>query len=366
MKKLMIGTILSLILPALGFASITNDSTTVDSSEDQNGLQLSGYVDTYYSYNFNNPENRSNFGSTGVGRIFDGYHNQVALGLLQANILYTTDKVDVVMDLVYGPNAELANFGNSGTSLSIKQAYISAMITEKLGFTVGQFGTHIGYELVDAPVNFNYSLSYLFGNGPFYHTGLKFNYQFSENVGAMVGVLNGWDAIQDNNGGKSIAAQLNITPVSGLDLYLNWLGGNETPSEDLGDTTSYKHMFDLTSSYQVNDELTIGINAAYGFNQFDTQKTNWGGSALYVSYQLSEITAIGVRAELFDDSDGTQYLGTSYSGYTLTGSFTPNDNLIIKPEIRFDQANDPIYYSGDQNNLDNSQLTMGIAFIARF
>ena len=60
-----------------------------------------------------------------------------------------------------------------GTSAAIKQAYFTDRLTPRLSFTVGQFGTHVGYEVIVAPLNYNYSLSNLFNNGPFYHVGLK-------------------------------------------------------------------------------------------------------------------------------------------------------------------------------------------------
>jgi hypothetical protein len=78
---------------------------------------------------------------------------------------------------IHGPNAELTNFNNlrggasSTTSTAIKQAYVAANIAKGLKLTAGQFGTHIGYEVVESYQNANYMLGYLFGFGPFYHTG---------------------------------------------------------------------------------------------------------------------------------------------------------------------------------------------------
>ncbi|MBL4705332.1 MAG: porin [Flavobacteriales bacterium] len=340
-----------------------SDSTSKDSQ-----FSLNGYVDTYYSYNLNTPENGSNFGTTGVGRIFDGYHNQIALGLAQLKATYSTSKSEVVVDLAYGPNGELANFGNTGSAIIIKQAYLSTMLTDKLMLTAGQYGTHIGYELVDAPDNFHYSLSYLFGNGPFYHTGIKLDYAISEKVAVMAGVVNSWDAIFDNNKSKSITAQLALTPNDDFSAYINWIGGDEAPSSLTGDTVSaYKHMVDLTTSYSLNEKFTIGFNGAYGFSKYDTTNTNWGGAALYLTYEISDRFGIGLRSELFDDTEGTQYLGASYTGFTLTGSYTTESGAVmIKPEIRYDGSSQDIYYKGANNDVTSSQITVGIAFIGKF
>ncbi len=238
-----------------------------------------------------------------------------------------------------------------------------------MSFTVGQFGTHIGYELIDAPDNFHYSLSYLFGNGPFYHTGAKLDYAISEKVAVMAGVVNGWDAIFDNNKAKSICAQLSLTPSDDVGVYINWIGGNETPSDVTGDTTdAFKHMADLTAAFSLSEKITIGVNGAYGFSDYDTLETvNWGGAALYLTYAISDRFSIGARAEIFDDTNGAQYLAAAYQGYTLTGSYASKSGaIIIKPEVRYDGASKDIYFSGEDNELTPTQTTVGVAFIGKF
>ncbi|MEX0812522.1 MAG: porin [Chitinophagales bacterium] len=339
-------------------------------------FSFSGSLDTYYSYNFNKPGPLENGGTTGVGRIFDLEHNRIAFGMLRTMVAYETEKTEIVGELAFGPAAELANFGNTGTSILIKQAYIKHSLGKKFSFKVGQFGTHIGYELVDANANFNYSLSYLFGNGPFYHTGLLLNYAFSDKVQVMAGIVNGWDNISDNNKGKSFVGQLALSPSDDFELYLNWIGGNEDGSEITGDSTkSYKQMVDLTSTYSVTEKFNIGVNAAFGTYKFDNNNFSaWGGAALYLNYNFTDLFAIGTRVEYFDDDRGVQYLGAKYTGLTLTGIFTlANGAVLIKPEIRHDRSNKNIYsaeISGPKTNgevkFKKYQTTAGIAVIGVF
>ena len=140
---------------------------------------FSGYLDTYYFGNFNQPFDQLNTGIGGGGRAFDQRAGKFGVGLVQGKATYTSDKIDAVFDLTFGTFADLGNYGNvfslnsgaaTSTSLAIKQAYLTLKATPKLSFTAGQFGTHIGHEVIDAPVNYNYSLSNLFNNGPFYHS----------------------------------------------------------------------------------------------------------------------------------------------------------------------------------------------------
>ncbi|MHA6248038.1 porin [Pontibacter sp. CAU 1760] len=357
-------------------ANIANaQDIAVDEAADKGKLTISGYVDTYYQYNLNNPESGFN-----QGRIFDTKHNDFSLGLVQTMFSYTKGRATVVADLTFGPNAELGNFGNEGTARVIKQAFLSYELTNKLNFTIGQYGTHIGYELIDAPLNFNYSLSYLFGNGPFYHTGAKLDYAVNDKLGLMLGVVNGWDGLTDFNSKKSITAQAHLAPVAGLDVFVNWIGGDEYNTlSNFGDTKgSYTSLYDLTTSYQVNDALNLGINAAYGAfytgnaeaeaGNAWSEDAKWGGAAMYMNYATSQNFGIGMRAEYFSDPEGVRYFGPlQVASLTLTGDIKlASGNFNIKPEVRFDKSNDAFFENSAGAYSKKSQTTVGAAFIYSF
>lgn len=376
MKKFALVTLASLL-----FSAFTSQAGINEDSTKSGKLTISGYVDVYYQYNLNNPSfvspvnntavqgGASGYGTvptgSNVGRIFDVKNNQFSLGLVQTKFAYTTDKSEVVIDLAYGPNAALGNFGNLyGTDVNIKQAYMSYMLTSKLNVTVGQFGTHVGYELIDAPLNYNYSLSYLFGNGPFYHTGLKASYAFTDNIGLMAGIVNGWDGMYAWNGKKTAIAQLYLKPTDGFNIYLNYIGGDQKNSlsfptlgsptvNTLSNQSNVSHLFDLTTTYQITDAFKLGLNAAYGFgNHLKTtadatkfDKATWGGAAIYADYRFSEFFGLGLRAEYYNDKDAVRYIAASMgqgcymNEYTLTGDFKFMDgHFNLKPEFRIDVA----------------------------
>jgi len=367
-----------------GLVANAQEATETPAEESKGKFTVSGYVDTYYLYNTNDPTNNSI-----QGRVFDLQSKSFNLGLAQTQFKYETEKSGAVLDLVYGPNAELGNFGNKGTAFSIKQAYAYYMFTDKLKMTAGQFGTHIGYELIDAPLNYNYSLSYLFGNGPFYHTGLKFDYAISEKAAVMLGVVNGWDQLQDANGRfKSYTAQVFLSPKEGMNIYLNGIVGNESGGYSafgVFDNNSMTYMGDLTASYAVSDKVNLGLNAATGFysNETalkDTKAKNWGGAALYGQYMVSDVFSLGLRQEYWEDVMGIRYVktpGFKVNATTLTGTFSlDNGSFLLKPEVRFDAVSLPNsgkYFetnkysiSKDDNDKTTTQLTVGLVTIYKF
>ncbi len=364
------------------------DSTGTDSGK----FTFSGYMDTYYFGNFNNPKSQSNMGLNALGssnaRAFDQKSGQFGIGLIQAKAAYSSDKVDAVMDMAFGPFADLGNYGNNvgflgagSTSLAIKQAYVTLKATSKLSFTAGQFGTHIGYEVIDAPVNFNYSLSNLFNNGPFYHIGLKGQYSFSDKAYLMLGVVNNVDNIFDNNKKKGLIGQFFFSPVSGWNVYLNAIASNEASQDVNGvtaDDASYA-LFDLTTTYQITSKFYVGLNAATGSQKGDFQnaggpseKKTWGGFALYTNYAFSDKFALGARYESFDNKSGVRALtdaagnGASVNSITFTGNITTGGgHVLLKPELRIDSYSANKFEKND-GSLSKSQTTLGMAAIFKF
>ncbi|RAK00412.1 putative OmpL-like beta-barrel porin-2 [Larkinella arboricola] len=368
-------------------------------SENKGKFTFSGYIDTYYSGNFNNPRSSSNLGAAGTARVFDQRSGQILLGLIQTKIGYSTDKVDAVLDLTFGPNADLGNYGNvigplggGGTSLAaIKQAYINWKVSDKFAVMAGQFGTHIGYEVIDAPVNYNYSLSNLFNNGPFYHTGVKGTYAFSDRASLMLGVVNNVDSWKDNNKAKGIIGQLFFSPAAGWNVYLNGIVSNEANPDTatLAQVKGMYSVFDLATTYQITERFYLGLNAAMGSQKKDLQgsyplkegTSKWGGVAVYTNYALTSKFGLGARYEYFDNSDGARGLrnsfgeGTSVNSITVTGNITAADgNLLIKPEFRLDSYAKPStggaeaqqFEDSEGNYTKSSQATLGLALIYKF
>ena len=378
----------------------TKKEETKPKEDEKPKLTFTGYLDTYYFGNLNNPASRSNLGTSGLSpegkvipgnaRAFEQRSGQFSLGLIQTKMVYSFKNVEAVADLTFGPNADLGNYGNligplgSTTSLAIKLAYINLKATDKLTFTAGQFGTHIGYEVIDAPINYHYSLSNLFNNGPFYHVGLKANYAFSDKAAFMLGIVNNIDNLNDNNRQKGLISQLFLAPVSGWTVYVNWMGSNEAPAANDGNAASgnYYSLFDLTTSYQISPKFFMGLNAAYG-SQSSKQGSvsasgTWGGVAVYTNYAISDKFGLGARYEVFDNKDGARGLyggdglGTTVNSFTLTGNISvAGGTLLLKPELRIDSY--PKVAGGVQKFEDSkgaytqsSQTTLGMAAIIKF
>ncbi len=374
MKKTLI-TLFSLFLAVPAFSQ--------DKEEDKGKLTFSGYIDSYYLANFNNPRNMKNTGASGTARAFD-QKTGFSLGLVQAKIGYAYKNTDVVVDLAFGPNADLGNYGNAvsvlgngsaGTSLAIKQAYFNWKPTDKLTLTAGQFGTHIGYEVIDAPLNYHYSLSNLFNNGPFYHVGVKAAYAVSDKFALMGGIVNGVDQLYSNNNKPGLIAQVFVQPVGGWNVYVNGITANRNTKDatsGLTDKGTY-NLLDLTTTYQVTEKFLLGLNAATGKQTYAAgESKTWGGFAVYPKYDFTSTFSLGARYESFSNKDGETLLkdydgnGVKVNSITVTPTFTVADgHLLLKPEFRVDSYDKNFFTDGDGVKT-KSQSTFTWAMIYKF
>jgi hypothetical protein len=304
-----------------------------EETEEKKSFSFSGSIDAYYRANLTAPndENAIAPGSS--------FANLPGFSLGMANIIasYEGEKIGFVADLVFGPRGTDAIFASpmySATGNIVNQLYAYWNVSESVTLTFGNFNTFLGYEVISPVANFNYSTSYLFSYGPFSHTGLKADFALSDDLSLMVGVFNDTDLTEFNpTGDYAAGAQLGYK-----DQYLNLLY----------DPSFFE--IDFTGGFNLSDEFFLGINAAY--LSLEDDAGGFMGAALYPQYTVSDTSAIGLRVEYFAEDENFGAIGsgvadTSVIAATLTGSFTIEDDLIIKPEIRLDSASDDAFIDND-------------------
>jgi hypothetical protein len=409
-RLLLIMILLSLLIAFMNtaFATVVNDSLltakTGRGQQANHSYKFAGYFDTYFFTNFNNPSTRNNLGDCSCARGFDRFVNQFQLGMVLTQFSYTHRTVEFNGEIGFGPNMQYASYGsaygykwgtivasNTYTAVFIKQAFIKLNVTDKLSLDMGQFGTHIGYEVIDAPLNFHYSISNTFNSGvPFYHVGLKAIYSVSKKVRIMAGVVNGTDNINNNNNHLKFIGQISLVLREGFDISFNTIQGNEANAQSNGrDTASYFGILDLTSSYQLTERLKLSLWAMYGSQQgefqggtYFTALRHWSGLALYTQYKVNDHFSLGTRLEHFNNRDGvrallTNGMGTYARTFTLTGNILLAEGaLTLKPELRVDNfqkfkgvaGENAIQQFADRHGNFNkhSQATLGMAAIIKF
>jgi hypothetical protein len=207
-------------------------------------------------------------------------------------------------------------------------------------------------------------MSYLFSNGPFYHTGLKVDFALAEGFGAMVGVFNDTDSKVDVIGGKHIGAQLSAE-TGGLATYLNFLYGVE--GEDLLDEEDLtEFQVDLTATLEVSESFMLGLNASSYSTALDGNAAGgFFGAALYATAGLNETTDLSFRGEYFGGTaaEGDTSDQPNVIALTASGNFKIGELRII-PELRFDTGSNGFTFGDDVS--DESAFAFLLAGVYSF
>jgi hypothetical protein len=333
-------------------------------------IAVNAFVSTAYIYNTNRPATGTN-----SYRVFDFNDNSFNLDVAELVVQIAPAKPNDAgfrVDFTAGNSIPQIAKSQDQTvaQFDLQQAFVSyiAPIGSGLRFDFGKYVTHLGYEVIEGydGYNDNYSRSILFGYAiPFTHTGVKASYAFSTKVAAMVEVVNGWDLVRDNNHSKSVGAQLALTPVAPLSVLLNWIGGPELA----GNNHSNRNVFDLVAILKPTARLTLGVNGDYG-KENGTSLVNpgsdaiWKGIAGYATFALTDKFSLGLRGETFHDEDGVR-LGTGTKATLSEGTFTPaykfTDHVLLRGEVRYDKANQPILTK--RATFADKQTTVGVNVI---
>jgi hypothetical protein len=173
--------------------------------------------------------------------------------------------------------------------------------------------TLIGYEVIEAPYNPNFSRSWLFGFGqPFTTTGVRLSYAFNDQFSLSYGRVNDFKgSISDDNNSKGNEVALYYTPIDwfGLTMY-GYYSDNEGA---VGSSDAGRLLGGGILDFQVTDDTEIVLEAYYA-NQANVSKVDssfakgqnarWNGVAAYVIHNFTDQWGIRFRGEVFEDSSG--------------------------------------------------------------
>lgn len=318
-------------------------------------VEVTGFIDGYYSYNFNKP-----FGRTNQLRSYETRNNEFALNLAEIALekkVDSTSRLGFRLDLNYGPAADLTHAGEANnrrdTYKFLQQAYGSFLVPIGNGLQVdaGKFVTWNGFEVIESKDNYNYSRGYLFTLGPFYHAGVRAKYAFNSKVSLLAAVVNGWDTTEDTNGGKTFGVQLALTPTSKFSLLQSYNVGPEEPDTipvPLGRENDrfIRHYLDTVAVYTFNPRWSVAANYDYGIERqrASGSKVHFQGVAAYLRYSPTERFSFSPRFEYYDDNDGARTgVAQALKGLTLTGDYKLGLGFLARLEFRRDWSDQPFF-----------------------
>lgn len=352
-------------------------------------LDISGFIDAYYSFNANKPGTDTSAGQYNQLYNFNDQTDQFALSAAKLTLNHDPDPVGVHLDFLYGRTDTLMNGDNYNTqdgssTKYLEQAFISLKPPKGKGFEadLGKFVTSAGAEVIEAKDNWNYSRSLLFAHAiPYAHLGLRTSMPVSKTETLGVQVVNGMSTIAKNNDGVTIG----VTSAYVKPKY-TWNANYYTGPQNTNTSKGYENLFDTTLLLTPSAKFNAYINYDYGQNRDHTFKQgngnytsgdkklyHWQGIAAAAHVPVSAKDSVSGRYEYYYDP--SKYTVT-YNGegsdklvlqeFTLTYEHKWAEGLLGRVEYRRDNANMKFFTKGDTDLSAKAQSTLTAGFIAFF
>src|SRR5438105_6593590 len=366
--------------PQTAQANLVNTTPAVSSPAPASSIasllgptSVSGFVDTYYNYNSNQPSSRTN-----GFRSFDVASNQFALNLVELVVDKTPDpansRTGYHIALGFGQAINAVNAsdpGGLGFSQYLKEAYFSylAPLGKGLQIDAGKFVTPNGAEVIETKDNWNYSRGLLFSYAiPFYHFGVRAKYTFNDKYAIAGYLVNGWNDVVDNNSGKTYGATFAWNPTKKFGITQNYMAGPEQTNIN----TNWRQLSDTVVTYSPTGRLSFMVN--YDYARGDRIPTvpkpvYWTGAAGYVRYLLNRSNALATRYEYYDDKYGVTTGGFTnptpqhLHGFTETYEHLLAHHIMTRFEFRRDMSNQPSFMKGTTPVMAQNTATAGFVFM---
>lgn len=341
-------------------------------------LRVGGAVVAGVTYNPASPTDRNNGPVLFNDRNNEFQFNRFRL-FAQRDIDVTSKRWDIGgrFDFVMGADARFTvangldnNFASNNrfNKVALPQFYAQVFAPYGNGITaqIGHFFTLLGS---NSPF---YSYTYGAYSEPSSHTGVLLSTPITDSLsvsaGAVLGSIDTLDNFDKEPGSWNMlssatwtgeATDVTASVITGDDNSdLNGLGARQATNRTHA-TLVLNHSFAKRWHYKLQHDYGYQAIALNGKN------AHWFGIEQDVMYDFNRQVTVGLRGEWFRDQEGLKImfdgLPATYYGVTAGLFWKPVKWVTIRPELRYDISNNPIY-----NDLtDRQQFTFATSFAIR-
>lgn len=335
------------------------------------GIDFSGLVDGYYSFNFNHPASKNN-----VLRNFDVKANQFSMNFAKLTMEHGADPVGFKLELAVGRGMDVFHATEPAGAEVYKhllQAYVSVKPAGWKGVQVdfGKFVTSAGAEVTETHLNWNYSRSLLFTNGPYYHAGLRTTIPIGSHFTGGFQVINGWNNVEDNNSSKTVGLTAAIT-TSKVNWFNNYYFGNEKTDTVGGvkiNAPGIRHFYDTVIAVNPNGRANLLFNFDYGNDRNPNGvDSRFYGTSTAFRYVFNDSFAISPRWDWYKDrSNGLITVqNQTLQEFTLTFDYKMKEGFLSRFEYRRDWSDKPYFDRGNEPASYKHQDTLLVGMIVYF
>jgi hypothetical protein len=347
MRFLKYTTFLLLILMShLSIGQIVN-TATMDTLETTviGHVAIGGYVDSYWSYNFNGRRDKYLPYAIASSR-----NNELNINLAFVDLRYRSHKLRARFVPGFGTYMNDNYINETGTLKNIVEANAGVLLSEKykIWMDVGVLGSPYTNESAISKDHLMYTRSFAPENVPYYLSGIKFSIPMSSKVSSYVYLLNGWQVIEDTNSGKSLGTQIEFRPNSKMLFNWNTYWGDERSAFQ----PNFRKRFftDVFWIYKPTAKFDATACVYMGWQERESNSTlTWWQANFIGRYTFTPTVSLSGRVEYFDDPNQAMVTSitsiNSFSSFSsgLCLNFKITDNAMIRLESKYLFSNDQVY-----------------------
>lgn len=298
-----------------------------------------------------------------IGNLYEPRHQEFMLHAVEARVERAApargNGAGFVLEAMAGDHGAAVRAGGLGLGdhADIVQAYgVLSYPHSRLQVSVGKLASMLGNKVIQSVTNANLS-----GGSQFVYienftdVGVDAAWTGTGPWSARARIVNGWDLVTDNNTSKTVFGRvgwakgsraLAVLAYTGSELP-DSVGGQHTGAEVLANTKFGR----VATTVQ----LDIGREEALD--------ATWRAAGVWMTVPLRPNIDLALRGDTLDDVNGArtsgvlgfpQLGGQTLSGIAATLVIRAMPGVLIRPELRADQSNEPVFDGEDD------QWTAGI------
>ncbi len=308
-------------------------------------VQFSGYAETFYAYDFNQPTDNRRPG-------FLYSHNRqnefnLNLGFLKA--AYSSKKTRANLALATGTYIADNYAAEPQVLKNILEANVGLKLGEKTWLDAGILPSHIGFESAISKDCWTLTRSILAENSPYFEAGAKLTFSPNEKWTLAALVLNGWQRIARVNSSPAFGSQILWKPNAKTTLNWSTYVGNERPDS----ARQWRVFNNFYGIFQFSEKVGLTAGFDIGTEKSLVEGQNiWFSPIAILKINLNQKWAIAGRVENYTDDDGVIIAPNfAVTGGSVNLDFLAAPNAMLRFELRY-LGSDEFIFLG-KNDLRN-------------
>lgn len=302
-------------------------------------VNIGGFVDAFYVYDFNQPAE-----SKRQPYLFNhNRHNEFNINLALFQINVNHEKYRLNLGLQSGTYAQDNYAGEAEVFRNIYEANVGVSLNKEntLWLDAGLFPSNLGFESAISMDNMTLTRSLTAESSPYFLTGAKLTYNYSEKLAITALVTNGWQRIErlPNNSIPSFGTQVNYQLSDEVNLNWSTFIGSEYPDS----LRRMRYFNNFYSTIELSDKwnATVGIDVGFEQRQKNSSAYHlWYVPTAILQYKYDEKWSIAVRGEFITDDAGVVIgdLGMESDGIwgaSLNIDYAAAKNVVCRIEGRY-------------------------------